>query len=273
MSSRLQLVHGRALAVAFARVGFAEAMAYRAELLLWVLSATMPLVMMALFSAVTADGPIGRFGQSEIVAYFLVTLVVRQLTTSWIAWQLGRDIRQGTLSLRLLRPVHPLFSYVFESLTTIPLRLLVAVPVLVVAPFVLRVDSLSHRPEAYALAVVAVVQGWLISLTMNLLIGCASFHLDSATKLMDFVMVVFFLSSGYLIPVDLFPPIVRSIVDALPFRYQLALPVELLTGKYDVRPWTGLMMCMRQAAYVALFASLLSVVWRRGVRRFDAFGG
>ena len=45
------------------RIGFAEMVAYRAEFLVWILTTNMPLVMMALWNAVAADGPVGRFGQ------------------------------------------------------------------------------------------------------------------------------------------------------------------------------------------------------------------
>ena len=59
------------------RVGFSEAVAYRAEMLIWVLATTMPLVMLALWSAVAREAPIGRFGQSEFTAYFLADFIVR----------------------------------------------------------------------------------------------------------------------------------------------------------------------------------------------------
>ena len=42
------------------RVGFAEAVAYRAEMLVWLLSTTMPLVMLALMTAVAREGPVGK---------------------------------------------------------------------------------------------------------------------------------------------------------------------------------------------------------------------
>ena len=89
------------------KVGFAEAVAYRAELLVWVLSNTMPLIMLALWSAVARDAPVGRFGQREFVAYFLATFVVRQLTASWVSWQMNYEIRQGTLAMRLRRTWRP----------------------------------------------------------------------------------------------------------------------------------------------------------------------
>ena len=39
------------------RVGMADMLAYRAEFLVWILSMNLPLVMMALWTAVAADGP------------------------------------------------------------------------------------------------------------------------------------------------------------------------------------------------------------------------
>jgi ABC-2 type transport system permease protein len=262
-----------AILVALLRIGFAEAVAYRAELLLWVLATTMPFVMMALFLAVASDAPLGRYGRPQIVTYFLVTLITRHLTSSWAAWQLARDIRQGVLSLRLLRPVHPLLSYAAESLTAIPLRMLVATPIFVVCLFAVERQTMSRQPIAYALTLLALAQAWLLSVGINLAVGCVSFFLESGVKLMDFVLVLFMLASGYLVPLDLFPPSVRSVLDVLPFRYQLALPVELVTGVYDADLGRGLTMCATQTVYVTVLFTAVALLWRRGVRRFEAFGG
>src|SRR4030042_723569 len=89
------------------RVGFAEAVSYRAELLVWLLSTTMPLVMLALMSAVAREGPVGRFGSADFTAYYLAALVVRLLTGAWVLWEVNFEIRQGTLAYRLPRPPHP----------------------------------------------------------------------------------------------------------------------------------------------------------------------
>src|SRR5215831_15107267 len=83
----------RALPTLF-KVGFLEAVAYRAELLVWVLSTTMPLIMLALWSAVAREAPVGRFGQMDFVAYFLATFIVRQLTGAWVAWEMNWEVRQ-----------------------------------------------------------------------------------------------------------------------------------------------------------------------------------
>ena len=59
------------------RIGVAEVVAYRAEFLVWILTTNMPLVMLALWHAVAADGPVGRFDQTQFTAYYLGVLVVR----------------------------------------------------------------------------------------------------------------------------------------------------------------------------------------------------
>src|SRR5688572_31195908 len=95
------------------RVGLAEQFAYRAEFVIWMLTSTMPLVMLALWTSVAAEGG-GTFGQytsSGFVAYYLSTMVVRNLTGNWVLWQMNDEIRRGALSMRLLRPVHPFWSY------------------------------------------------------------------------------------------------------------------------------------------------------------------
>ena len=42
------------------RVGFAGIVAYRAEMTIWILTATLPLIMLALWNAVAAEGPVAR---------------------------------------------------------------------------------------------------------------------------------------------------------------------------------------------------------------------
>ena len=98
------------------RVGVAEVVAYRAEFLVWILTTNMPLVMLALWHAVAAKQPVGRFDQVQFTAYFVGVLVVRLATSNWMAWQMSMEIRDGTLSAKLLRPIHPLYSYAADHL-------------------------------------------------------------------------------------------------------------------------------------------------------------
>lgn len=253
------------------RIGFAEALAYRAEMLVWILSTTMPLVMLALWHAVAREAPVGRLGQADLVAYFLAMFVVRQLTGSWSVWLINMEVREGTLALRLLRPVHPLVSYAASSFAEIPVRGLLSLPIAGGLLVVLAGDRLTRDPVLWALWAASVLGGWVVTLLVNFAIGLLSLIIDSSTKIMDVWLAAYFVFSGYLIPIELFPRWLRGAVDLMPFRYQLGLPVEIMTGAHDRAE--ALVLLARQGLVVLVAGGLVAVVWRLGLRRFAAYGG
>ena len=128
---------------ALLRAGFAAAVAYRAEFVIWMFSTNMPLIMLALWAAVARSGPVGAYTQRGFAAYYLCTLLVRLVTGSWVVWEMTMEIRQGDLALRLLRPIHPLLAYSAENLAAVPMRGVVAIPVLGILLWVARAE-LSH---------------------------------------------------------------------------------------------------------------------------------
>lgn len=260
----------RALPTLF-RIGFADAVAYRAELLVWMLSTTMPLIMLALWSAVAREAPVGRFGQKDFVAYFLATFIVRQLTGSWVSWQMNYEIRHGTLAMRLLRPIHPMLVFAVENLAAQPLRLVIAIPVAVTGLLVMGSSVVLHDPVLWMLWLAAMLGAWLITFLASFSIGCLAFHIESSVKVMEVWLTLFFVFSGYLLPVELFPPLVRGVVDWLPFRYQIGLPVEILTSAHGRE--AALLLLLRQWVYVVALLAAALALWRKGLARFAAYGG
>ena len=256
---------------ALLRIGFAEAVAYRAEFAVWLLSTNMPLVMLALWSAVARDGPVGRFGQAEFTAYFLCALVVRLLTGAWVIWELNYEIRQGTLAHRLLRPIHPLLAYACENVAAMPLRAALSLPIAAVLLFTVGRAHLARDPVVLAVFPLAVFGAWLITFLAMAVVGALAFWLESATSLFELWLGLFGVFSGYLVPLELFPAWVQAIARVLPFRYMLAFPAELLAGmlpRERVLAELGIQWLFVAGLYVAA-----RTVWRLGVRRFAAFGG
>jgi len=253
------------------KVGFLEAVAYRAELLVWVLSTTMPLIMLALWSAVAREAPVGRFGQMDFVAYFLATFIVRQLTGAWVAWEMNWEVRQGTLGMKLLRPIHPFLTYASENLAALPMRLIVAVPVAVIALALVGPENVTADPVLWIIWCAAMLGGWLITFLANLAIGCLALYIDSSEKFMGIWLALFFVFSGYLGPIELFPQGVRALASWLPFQYQIGYPVQLMTS--GIVRGDALLMLARQWGWVWLLLGLVTLLWRGGLRRFAAYGG
>lgn len=77
--------------------------------------------------------------------------------------------------------------------------------------------------------------------------------------------------SGYLVPLELFPGWLRALTDALPFRYAVGFPVELVIGM--IGRGQALRQLAVQWAYVAGAGVVAMAAFRAGMRRFSAYGG
>src|SRR4051794_2654043 len=100
---------------ALIHASWAKAVEYRAQVVLWVLTGIFPLVMMAVWLAVVAEaGPITGWGRSDFISYYVGAALVNQLTGAWVLWDWDDDIRQGTLSLKLLKPLDPVHHFISD---------------------------------------------------------------------------------------------------------------------------------------------------------------
>jgi ABC-2 type transport system permease protein len=252
------------------KTGFAGAVAYRAEMLIWMFATNMPLVMLALWTAVARSGPVGPYSQKGFAAYYLSALLVRLLTGSWVVWEMTMEIRQGTLALRLLRPINPLIAYSAENLAAVPLRGIIAIPVVSILLYGMR-GQLSHDPLSWLLFAAALFGSWLLTFLVMSLIGTLGLWFESASSLFDAWLGISAVLSGYLIPLDLFPEAVRNVAFVLPFRFQLSFPVELALGK--THGAQALFLLCAQWAYCGFALLATRLVWRAGLRRYAAYGG
>lgn len=253
------------------KVGLAEAVAYRAEVVVWLLSTTMPLVMLALMSAVAREAPIGQFGQADFAAYYLAALVVRLNAGAWVIWELNFEIRQGTLTYRLLRPIEPLLTYAANNIGYMPLRVAITIPIIVVSVAVIGLEHFTHDPVLLALFPVVVLGGWAITFLAMALIGSLAFFMQNSTALFEIWLGLYMLLSGYLIPLALFPGWLSVLTRFLPFRYMLAFPVEMVVGMTSRAQ--ALEQLFVQVVWIAGLWFACSAAWRSGLKRFAAYGG
>jgi ABC-2 type transport system permease protein len=253
------------------RIGLSAAIAFRAELLLWVLTNTLPLVMMALWLTAAESGPIGRFTGPAFVTYYLVGLVVRQLGATWVVWQIDMEVRTGTLSLRLLRPVHPMWTYAAENLGALPLRPVALAPVIMLAVLLLPTEPLVLTPIRVAAFVASTFAGWMLVFLAQNIIGLCALWVERATAIWEAWFGLFALLSGYLIPVSLMPGWMQSVAIWSPFYAMSGLPTEIVMGIVSGDALTfGL---ARSLGWVLISLVLANLMWRRSVRHFGAFGG
>ena len=253
------------------RVGLSEVVAYRAEFVVWILTTNMPFVMLAIWHAVASEGPVGRFGRTDFVAYYLGGWVIRLLTSTWLVWELSMEVRTGALSTRLLRPMHPLFAFSAEHLAALPMRAVVVTPVVAVL-IATAGDKLAIRdPGVLVIFLAAMVGAWLLIFFTMVLLGSMSFFLESAIGVFEVWLALFAILSGYLVPLELLPPWVARLARLSPFDKMLAFPLETMIGLRDRA--TAIHDVGVQWLTIAGMATAGLTLWHRGVRRYVSYGG
>jgi ABC-2 type transport system permease protein len=256
------------------RVGVAETVAYRAEFIVWMLTTTIPLIMLALWTSVAREGPFQDYSSSDFVAYFLAVLIVRQLTSNWVAWQMFEDIRMGPMSMRLLRPIHPFWAYGISQAAALPFRSVIAVPVSIALLTSSGVHSLTTNPLQLALIVPSIAFAWIISFGINFALGAVGFWVTQAMALGGVYFSLYTVLTGYMMPLDIMYakyPTLTKIAWATPFPSMLAVPVRILTK--DLGAIEVIRLLVMQGAWAVGCVMLALGVWRRGLRHFEAVGG
>jgi ABC-2 type transport system permease protein len=87
-------------------VYYAYMVEYRAELLLWVLSGSLPIILMGIWMEAAQTGNFG-LTPVDFARYFLAAFIVRQFTVVWVIWEFEREIIEGKLSFRCYNRLIP----------------------------------------------------------------------------------------------------------------------------------------------------------------------
>lgn len=242
---------------------------YRAEVVIWMLSGSLPLIMMLIWIGLAEQGPVGGYGAADFAAYFLTVFFVRQMTVVWVIWELDRQIRLGELSPKLLRPLDPFWEHVVDNLAEKVLRVPLLLPPLALG-FWLTGARLAPSLLAVAVFALALALAWTIRFNQQYGFGLLTFWFDSVVGLEQVWFALYFGLSGALAPLSLYPEVIQHLLVYTPFPYLVDFPVQVLLGKVaGTELVRGLMI---QFGWAAAFAALRLVLWRQGLKRYGAVG-
>jgi len=93
-------------------------------------------------------------------------------------------------------------------------------------------------------------------------------------EISTFIFILFafeYIASGHLFPLDLFPLALQHALCFTPFPSMLSTPIGIYMGKISgLGIGQGL---LRQLLWLLLAYGLARFAWRRGIRKYAAFGG
>jgi ABC-2 type transport system permease protein len=250
----------------------ATMVAYRASLFIWMIGQIIePLVYLIVWSIVSnaTGGSIGGYSTREFAAYFLLLMLVNQVTYTWIMYEFEYRIREGLLSFALLKPVHPIHSDIADNISskliTTPFMLLVALALVPVFH-----PTLHAVPLAIVLFFPALLLAFAIRFLLEWTLAQSAFWTTRVGAVNQIYFVVMLFLSGQFAPLTLLPFPVQVAAYILPFRWLISFPIELVTGRLTMNEALGGLGV--QAAWLLASYFLFRIVWRAGVKVYAAVG-
>jgi ABC-2 type transport system permease protein len=251
---------------------FQAATQYRVQSLLWLLFAVIrPVVFLAAWSAAAnaQGGAIGDFTVGDFAAYYVCLSLVSQLTMSWDAYDFELEVRQGKLSPKLLRPLHPLHYAVVSNVVYKVMTLPALLPALVLIAWTFQAHFQTQLWQV-AVFVPSVLLAIALRFVFGWVLAALAFWTTRLHAIMHLYDRVSFIFAGQIAPLSLLPGPLAALGYALPFAYMLWAPTEILRGgaTFD----QAMLILVAQLVWLGLSWLAFVFVWRMGLREFSAVG-
>jgi len=254
-------------------IGIQNNLTYRFNYLTRTLFSFIPLfAMIALWQKIGGAEHSG-WTLAETVFYYLLVAVVDVFTAvNEDDWQIAADIREGNISQFLLKPIDYLWyrlclffsgRIAFVMMAFIPLAVFIfcfrsyfllpaSTAAMIVFPFSLLLTALLQFFISYAMAMLAF---WLLEISTLI-----------------FILFAFeYIASGHMFPLDVLPPVLQHVLACTPFPSMLYVPISIYLGKIS---GSGVALgLLTQLFWVVVMYGVARLMWRRGIRKYSAYGG
>ena len=258
-------------------VGLQNSLTYRVNFVARTLFSFIPLfAMLSLWRTIYAGkgqgSALGGYSQAEMIFYYMLVAVVDVFTAvNEDDWQIAADIREGNINQFLLKPVDYLWyrlslffagRVAFITMACVPLAVFIFC---FRSYFQLPAGGLALAAFPVSLLLTALLQ-FFLAYTMALL----AFWLLEISTLIFILFAVEYLASGHLFPLDLLPPLLGHALFFTPFPSMLYTPIAIYLGKFAGAELARAL--LMQLFWVVATYGLARFTWRRGIKKYAAFG-
>jgi ABC-2 type transport system permease protein len=266
-------------------ISLEERLAYRGDFILGTAMRFLPIVTQvflwtAVFAA-TSRPDIAGYSRNDIVAYYLLTMITRAFSSMpGLAGGIARSIRDGSVKKYLVQPVDYVSFLLAARIAHKLVYYAVAILPFAVVFWICR-SYFPPLPDALTVAAFAVslLLSFLLGFFMEATLGMLGFWLLETTSIVFAYMLVQYLLSGHMFPLDMLAAIptgiagtsLADLVRWLPFEYTAYFPAAVWLGKVRGADLAGSLLI--EAAWVVIMAVACRLAWQRGTRRYAAYGG
>ena len=250
---------------------FQESLAYRASGLIWVMTDVTTAVTMPLVWATAAkSGAIAGFETGDFVLYYLCMLLVQCFAVSHLMWDVAVEIKEGTFSNTLLRPVDWTILMFVRNFAWRIFRPVLFLPFFVLFLFLYR----GYLGDAHVVLspafFLSLLLGHLVSFFLGIAISMVALFTQEAMSIFELYYLPMMLLSGNVFPIAVLPLWAQNVAHALPFYATVGAPTEMLVGRTPASQVPTIL--LTQLVWIVVCYALYRALWTKGLKAYAGVG-
>lgn len=258
-----------------AKISWSNSLVYRLNFVMWRVRVVVQLLAAYfLWVAVFSRNQVAfGYNQAQMLTYILGGALIRNLVLSQRSVDVQVEISNGDLNNYLVKPINYFRYWLARDGADKLLNAVFGVGELVVLVMLLRPQILGPAGGQSLAGLGAMIAGaMMMYFYLSLLVSMTTFWYPEQNgwpqRFLIF-MILEFLAGG-LFPLDILPAAVFTAVKWLPTSFLVFLPMQVYLGRVGGRELAVSLLIM--LAWVGILKQLAQMVFRRGVRIYEAYG-
>lgn len=254
------------------KISWQNAVEYRMEFIGHMLLGLISLLVMyyvwlAVFKVKTN---IGNYTFSSLMTYYLVSKFVHFAKRGNIGRRIARGIKDGDLSIYLVRPVsYPRWcfaSFLADRVFEVILR------VMMLLVFIFFFPKIFVLPDFKSLIILVIFLNFslIVNFLFNFGMAVFAFFMTDIRLFQTSLMLTTDFLDGDVLPLDLLPGILKIVSLVLPFQFMVFFPIKLYQGGLDnFQIIRGFSLCLFWIVFSFL---MIRSLWQKGLKNYESIG-
>ncbi|GGG07106.1 ABC transporter permease [Paenibacillus albidus] len=229
-----------------------------------------PLIYLILWReiAVQNHGQVNGMTTNDVIAYYIILMVVNQFTFTDLIWKFSAYVNSGEFSSNLLLPAHPIHKDIAENIGYKLFSLPVILAAAIITSFYFHV-AYDFTFSQILLFIPVLMAAFLFRFLFEWTISLSSFWFINMKGISSLYYILILFFSGRVVPLSMFPEQLQTLVEYLPFRYMVSYPIEILVSPGSTIPMGGV---VNMAVWIIIIVFILNLFYKTSVKRFMGEG-
>ncbi len=250
-----------------------EALTFRAELMLWSIIDSMPLIatLVLWLSAYGDKAEIAGISKTSLIGYYVIGFIVQDITGAHFEEDVLKKIRSGEIVSNLVKPYSFKISLVVGEIGWRMMTLVSTVtPVLIISKIFVPEIYPDSFNASFLLLPGMLIMAYIMEAIYSLMVTAMGFVFEEASSLSHLKWMLGWLFSGSMMPFEFMPKWLANLASMLPFQFRYYIPVRIISG--EIQGTDALIQVFFQASWLVVLVFILNVLWKRNLKAFTAVG-